>query len=164
MKRLILILASLALLSPVAQAEYRNGSWSEASIGMNAIINPQFQYQPMIKFGLGLDRIVLDAQFGFNLTTTVDSTLLQTVGIGAKIFVWNGPLWKIEDLQVFLIGTARSEAGTTDIDFKTGEIGAGVRPDFKVGNKVMTEFSAVWLAAQDISAHFAVNAAIVFII
>ena len=150
--------------APKAQAEYRDGIWSEASIGMKTIINPGFGYQPNLAFGLGMDRVLIDAQFGFNLTTAVDSTLLSTVGVGAKVFIWSGSVWKFEDFQVYAKGTARSAAGETKIDFKTGEIGFGLRPDITAGNKVMMEFEVVWLAAQDVSKHLGLNAALVFII
>lgn len=164
MKKLLILAAVLLLIVP-AQADFRDGAWSEGRTGINWVYsNGSVQYQPMLVWGFGIDRVLIDAQLGFNLTTAIDSSLLQSVGVGARVFVWGGRVWKFERLHVMFLGTARSEAGETNIDFRTGEIGVGIRPDVKQGNKVMTEFDIVWLASRDWKDHIGVNFYFVFII
>lgn len=167
MKRILWMLALALALPYSAQAGIgEGGAWAEFAVGMNAVVKPTFQYQPTMKFRLGLDRILLDAQFGFNQALEVDSALLQTVGIGAELRVWSGgiPFVKgdIDKLHVLAVGTARSEAGTTNIDFKTGDIGVALRPDFKPDNKVMLEGRVTWLYADEQLKHLAFGADVVF--
>lgn len=169
MKKIVLMLVlAVALLLPYnVQAGFGDGGlWGECAIGMNAIVVPAFQYQPTLKFAAGLDRVLLDAQFGINQALSVDSTLLQTVGVGVKFHVWSGgiPFVKAEGnvLHVLAIGTARSVSGEQKIDFKTGDIGMAIRPDFKPGNKVMPEARVTWLYGEGALSRVAFGADVVF--
>lgn len=164
--RNIMIVALCALPYSAQAGISDGGAWAEFAVGMNAVVKPTFQYQPTMKFRLGLDRILLDAQFGFNQALEIDSSLLQTVGIGAELRVWSGgiPFVKgdLDRLHVLAIGTARSEAGSTKIDFTNGDIGIALRPDFNPDNKVMLEGRMTWLYADEQIKHMAFGADVVF--
>jgi len=140
------ILAGLLLLgclcgSTTARADVGDDGWAEFAAGISVAVSPRAQAQFALQPRVFFNRIGVGGFVGLSGGAELDTTNIQ-LGATAHLYLWSGAVnlgpIKIEELHVFAIGKVVSPEGSSKITFHNNEKGIELRPDFSVGNKVMT--------------------------